>query len=332
MKISIVMPVKNAGVYLRECLDAVLAQTVDDWELLAVDDHSNDTSGAILKEFSKKDKRIQVFDNQGNGIIEALRLAYAHSTGAYITRMDADDLMPPQKLATLRRLLTDAGEGYVATGLVKYFAKEGIKDGYRKYENWLNRLTRSGTNFTDIYKECVIPSPCWMLHRTDFEACGAFGADHYPEDYDLCFRMYENHLKVTASDDILHLWRDHSTRASRNDEHYADNRFLNLKLYYFLKLEKKKYRELVLWGAGKKGKNIAKSLIQQNISFDWVCENDRKISVDIYGQILQSPVVISQLNDPQIMIAVAGEVAQNEIITYLQKNKFKKGQDYFLFC
>ncbi len=326
------MPVKNAAVYLRECLDAILAQTLDDWELLAVDDHSTDISGAILNEFSKKDKRIQVFDNQGNGIIEALRLAYSHSTGAYITRMDADDLMPFQKLDTLRRLLINAGQGCVATGLVKYFAEEGIKDGYRKYENWLNTLTRTRTNFTDIYKECVIPSPCWMLHRTDFEACGAFGADRYPEDYDLCFRMYEAHLKVLASGDILHLWRDHPSRASRNDEHYADNRFLQLKLYYFLKLEKKKNRELVIWGAGKKGKNIAQSLIQQNISFDWVCENDRKIGVDIYGQILQSPTAISQLDDPQIIIAVAGEVAQNEIITYLQKNKFKKGLDYFLFC
>jgi len=333
-KISILMPVKNAAAYLPECLDSILAQSIDNWELLAINDHSTDESKAILEAFSKKDKRIQTFDNQGNGIINALRIAYTHSTGAYLTRMDADDVMPSEKLATLRDLLEKNGRGNVATGMVKYFAAEGIKDGYQKYENWLNDLTQYCTNFTNIYKECVIPSPCWMLHRADLEACGAFRADRYPEDYDLCFRMYEARFKVVASKQVLHLWRDHSTRASRNDNNYADNRFLDIKLYYFLKLEKKKNHPLVIWGAGKKGKNIAQYLLKKEVNFHWVCENERKIGVDIYGQILKSPDLISHLNEAQIIIAVAGEKTQKEIFTQLENFKLKKEIeiDYFLFC
>ncbi len=354
------MPVRNAMPYLRECLESILAQTDKDWELLAVNDHSTDDSKAVLEAFSKRDNRIQVFDNQGKGIIHALRLAYAHSTGAYLTRMDADDIMPPEKLATLCNLLLQNGRGHIATGMVRYFADEGVKDGYRKYENWLNDLTHRQANFEDIYKECVIPSPCWMLHREDLEACGAFHADRYPEDYDLCFRMYEAGLKVAASREILHLWRDHSTRASRNDDNYADNRFLDLKLYYFLKLERKinpssdvlqtsdelpdaapksadilemsDERELVIWGAGKKGKIVAQYLLEKKVNFHWVCENERKIGVDIYGEQLHSPKLISNLNNPQIIIAVTGEDAQKEIITQLNNFQLKKGKDWFLFC
>jgi len=357
------MPVRNAMPYLRECLESILAQTTNDWELLAVNDHSTDDSKAILQEFSKKDKRVQVFDNQEKGIIHALRLAYAHSRGAYLTRMDADDIMPPEKLARLRDLLLENGRGHVATGMVRYFAADGVKDGYQKYENWLNDLTHRRANFTDIYKECVIPSPCWMLHREDLEACDAFRANRYPEDYDLCFRMYEAGLKVVTSDYTLHLWRDHDTRASRNDDNYADNRFLNLKLDYFLKLERNlsvssdvlqtsdEYSELtpnssdilemsdeaderalVIWGAGKKGKMMAKYLIEKEVKFHWVCENDRKIGVDIYGEKLHSPKLIPNLYQPQIIIAVAGEESQKEIITQLNNFKLKKGEGWFLFC
>ena len=352
------MPVRNAMPYLPECIESILAQTTDDWELLAINDHSTDDSKAILQAFSKKDKRIQIFDNQGKGIIHALRLAYAHSTGTYLTRMDADDVMPPEKLATLRNLLLQNGRGHIATGMVRYFADEGVKDGYRKYENWLNKLTRLRANFEDIYKECVIPSPCWMLHREDMEACGAFYADRYPEDYDLCFRMYEAGLKVVTSEYKLHLWRDHSSRASRNDDNYADNRFLDLKLHYFLKLERKtkplsdvlkvsdKYAEpdssdilemsderaLVIWGAGKKGKMIAQYLLEKEVDFHWICENERKIGVDIYGKKLHSPELISNFKNPQIIIAVAGEATQKEIITQLNNFKLKKGKDWFLFC
>lgn len=330
-KISILMPVRNATPYLTECLETTISQTDTNWELIAINDHSTDASKAVLTAFAEKDKRIQVFDNQGKGIIPALRLAYAHSSGMYITRMDADDLMPPQKLITLRHLLIEKGRAYIATGLVKYFSETDIRDGYLKYQNWLNDLTLNGTNFTDIYKECVIPSPCWMLHRADLDTCGAFKADRYPEDYDLCFRMYEAGFKVVASDDILHLWRDHATRASRNDEHYTDNRFLELKLYYFLQLEMKKNRPLVVWGAGKKGKVIAQYLIEKKVDFHWVCENDRKIGVNIYDKILEAPSLIPHLNGPQIIIAVAGE-KQNDILSFLKKYTLEKGRDYFLFC
>ena len=311
--ISILMPMKDAGLFLRACLDSILGQSEENWELIVVNDHSSDDSGEILREF--EDPRIRVFENNGQGIIPALRLALSESAGELVTRMDADDLMKVGKLASMKNDLVREGRGHVALGLVEYIC-EG--EGFRKYAQWLNVLTREGRNFEEIYKECVIPSPCWMLWREDLEGCGAFGRDVYPEDYDLCFRFRERGLKCIACDEVLHVWRDHPDRASRNDENYADNRFLDLKLDYFLKFESG--GELLLWGAGRKGKLLAADLVKRKVDFRWLCNNKKKIGREIGGKVLEDCAVVNSLPDARVIVAVAGE-AQEEI-----------DQNYFFFC
>lgn len=317
--ISILLPVFNAAPFLQECLDSIINQTDSDWELLAVDDCSTDESLNILISYAQQDHRIKVLQNQKKGIIPALQLAYENSKGTFITRMDADDKMAKHKLLSLRQLLLQSGEGYVATGLVKYFSAQALRDGYKKYEAWLNQLTSTQSNFSEIYKECVIPSPCWMLWRTDLEKCEAFNPSTYPEDYDLCFRMYQMNLKVTVESSVLHYWRDHKQRSSRTDEHYSDNRFLVLKLHYFLKLDYQQSKPLVLWGAGKKGKMIAKMLREQQINFHWVCDTPTKWGHKIHGVPLQDYKNIINLGIPQIIVAVAAPSGQIAIKKFLRQ-------------
>jgi glycosyltransferase involved in cell wall biosynthesis len=189
--ISILLPVRNAGKYLSACLESIQNQTETNWELIAIDDNSTDSSFEILSLFSRKlPEQIHVFKNEGKGIIPALRLAYSKCQGEFITRMDADDLMEKNKLASLRSLLVKNGRGHVATGLVKYFSETKLGEGYKKYEEWLNSLILENKSYDDIYKECVIPSPSWMCYQDDLKKCGAFEIQQYPEDYDLCFRFY----------------------------------------------------------------------------------------------------------------------------------------------
>ena len=326
------MPAKNTATFLDSCLNSILQQTELYWELIAIDDHSTDSTWQILQAFAKKDKRIKVLQNDGKGIIDALRLAYKNSQGQLITRMDSDDIMRPEKLATLKNQLVQKGVGHLATGQVQYFSATELGDGYQKYQNWLNGLTAKGNNFQEIYKECVIPSPCWMIYQTDLDKCQAFLPNRYPEDYDLCFRFYENGLTLIPNNQILHEWRDYPNRTSRTDKNYADNRFLDLKVHYFLKLEQDKKRPLVLWGAGKKGKLIARQLIEAKIDFHWVCNNEKKIGKDIYGQLLLPFNVLQKWEQPQIIISVAGDLAQAEILSYLQNKRLKAGIDYYFFC
>lgn len=330
--ISILMPVKNTAKFLPDCLNSMIQQTEKHWELIAVNDHSTDNSLAILEDFAKEDKRIQVFNNHDTGIIAALRLAYSKSKGHLVTRMDSDDLMMPEKLKVLKTQLLEKGEGHLAIGQVEYFHSVALGDGYRKYQDWLNQLSLAGKNYQEIYKECVIPSPCWMVYRTDLEQCGAFSPNRYPEDYDLCFRFYEQSLKIIPTNQVLHQWRDYPTRTSRTDKNYADNRFLAIKLHYFLKLEVDKNRPLIVWGAGKKGKWIAKELVTLNQPFHWVCNNEKKIGKEIYGQLLLPTNLVKKFKGVQFIIAVAGEIPQKEIRSYFKEEKIIAGKDYFFFC
>ena len=120
------MPAKNTAHYLPECLDSIIEQTYTNWELLVVNDHSTDKTSEVLKAYSEKDARIRPFNNQGKGIIEALRLAYSHNSGNYITRMDSDDKMTPQKLSLMLQKLQQKGKGFLAVGLVEYFSANGM--------------------------------------------------------------------------------------------------------------------------------------------------------------------------------------------------------------
>lgn len=331
-RVSIITPFKNVSLYIDECIQSILAQTYTHWELLIVDDHSTDNSYNLVKAYAEKDSRIKLFTNTKSGIIPALQLAYKHSSGTYITRMDSDDIMTPNKLQVMVNQLLLHGKKHVALGLVKYFSDEGISDGYAKYEAWLNRLTKTGDNYSEIYKECVIASPCWMLHRTDLEACDAFNPNRYPEDYDLTFRFYEHGFTCIPNDKLLHHWRDYSTRTSRTHEHYAQNYFLDIKLHYFLKLDYDATRPLTIWGAGFKGKNIAKALVEKEIDFYWVCDNPKKIGKDIYGKILMPFEELKSIKNPQTIVTVANEDAQNDIKAYFEEHDKKSMSDYFFFC
>lgn len=330
--VSILIPFKNTASFLDECMNSILNQTYKNWELIIVDDNSSDDSYSIVNNFAKNDKRIKLFKISGSGIIDALRLAFYKSSGDFITRMDSDDIMRPEKIDTLVSNLLKYGKRHVAIGLVNYFSKEGIRSGYKSYEVWLNTLTKTGTNYTEIYKECVIPSPCWMVYRKDLIACNAFNPNRYPEDYDLAFRFYKQGFKCIPCNSVLHDWRDYNSRTSRTHVHYAENHFIDLKLHYFLELDYNTNKKLVVWGAGNKGKNVAKILIEKSIDFEWICDNPKKIGRDIYGKILQPFSFLEQLENSQSIITVANKTAQKEIKDYLNNINLQALEDYVFFC
>ena len=302
------MPMKNASPYLQDCIDSIINQTYENWELLVVNDHSTDDSEKIMKKYCNDQQRIQLYKNNGSGIIDALKLAYSKSIGSYITRMDADDIMNANKLSALYDQLESKGKGWVVTGCVKYFSSnKQLNEGYLQYEKWINTLTRKETNYSEIYKECVIPSPCWLINKEDLDQIGGFNSSIYPEDYDLAFRMFYGGIQITGVKGVLHLWRDYPERTSRNDPNYSNNAFPLIKTYYFLKHELITNEDLILWGAGKKAKAIAKIFIEKKIIFKWITNNPKKIGKHIYGQkIINTDNIIINENS-QIIIAIASK-------------------------
>lgn len=330
--ISILMPVYNAMPYLIECIESILKQSESNWELIAVNDFSTDNSGETLQRYAEQNPKIKVFQNSYKGIIPALHLAFQQSKGELVTRMDADDIMSLDKLEILNKLLQKNGKGCIATARVKYFSEGILGQGYQRYEEWLNQLCEKNNHFEEIYKECVIPSPCWMIWRRDLIKCKAFTGQIYPEDYDLCFRFYQQKLKTVSSKKMLHYWRDYPSRSSRTKKEYAKQHYFDLKLPYFLQLDYQPNRPLILWGAGRKGKYLAQKLKEQSISFRWVCNTASKWGARIHNTIMEKFEIIAELEDPQIIISVAAPDGQIEIKNYLSSICLLPGKNYFFFC
>ena len=330
--VSILTPFKDTELFLEECLNSIINQTYTNWELLIVDDGSTDGSYSLVENFAKQDQRIKLLVNNGKGIIDALRLAFKNSNGTMITRMDSDDIMHPKKLEVLVNNLSKFGKQHVAVGQVRYFSKAGIGDGYKSYETWLNKLTETGNNYSEIYKECAIPSPCWMIYREDLVACDAFNPNIYPEDYDLTFRFYKHKYKCIPCNEVIHFWRDYPTRSSRTDSNYAENHFSNLKINNFIAIDYSENKTLVIWGAGKKGKITAKTLVEKNIPFRWICDNPNKIGRDIYGVTLEPFSKLETIKNAQSIITVANKKAQKSIINYMNSLRLKPTVDYIFFC
>ena len=106
MKFSVVIPVYNVERYLAACLDSLLAQSVDSWEAICVDDGSTDGSGAILDEYAARDDRFRVVRQENRGTYVARKNGVLSASGAWCFFLDPDDWLEP---GALNRLISAAG-------------------------------------------------------------------------------------------------------------------------------------------------------------------------------------------------------------------------------
>jgi len=97
--VSIITPSYNSSKFILECIESVLSQTYENWEMIIVDDCSKDNSKEIISEHSTKDKRIKpIFLEKNVGAAEARNAAIRQSKGKYVAFLDSDDLWNPKKL------------------------------------------------------------------------------------------------------------------------------------------------------------------------------------------------------------------------------------------
>lgn len=327
------MAVKDTAPYLHDCIDSILNQTYQNWELIAVNDHSSDETPEILDTYAEKDPRVRVFHSDHPRLIPTLQIGHAQCRGELINRMDSDDKMPDYKLEVLVNEWQKHGKGHVIAGGTQHFVDEGeVGGGFLRYEQWLNDVAKNSRHTEEIYKECVIPSHSWIIHRDDFNAVDAFNPIVYPEDYDLCFRFYQKKLEIIGIDYVLHYWRDRSNRISRTWDEYKDNRYFDLKVKYFYEIDRDFSRPLVLWGAGRNGKDMAKLLLQKEQNFRWVCDSPNKVGKDVYGIIMEHFDAIPTIANPQIMIVVSSPDGKKEILQQLLNWGKEPVTDYWFFA
>lgn len=118
--ISIIIPVYNVEKYLAKCIDSVLAQDLEDWELLLINDGSTDSSGNICDEYAVKDARIKVFHQVNKGVSTARNIGIDNAKGEYITFIDSDDYITSTYLSDLAKFDSDI----IASGFDLWYADE----------------------------------------------------------------------------------------------------------------------------------------------------------------------------------------------------------------
>ena len=134
-KISVIVPVYKAEAYLHRCVDSILAQTFQDFEVLLIDDGSPDRSGEICDEYARKDKRVRVFHKENGGVSSARNVGLDHARGEWIVFSDADDyFLFSDAFALLLTCAEDVGVDVVlADALVlqggQYRILLGLRDG-----------------------------------------------------------------------------------------------------------------------------------------------------------------------------------------------------------
>lgn len=262
--ISVVMPVHNGGRYLQAAVNSILRQTHEPLELILIDDFSTD--GAINA--LAFDERISILDSPKRGIVPALNLGINNAKFPFIARMDSDDIAHPQRLELQLQFLLDNPDIDIAGAKVTLFRDTGsIGKGYQVYQEWINQQCTAEQISHSFFIESCIPHPSAMMHRDVLSKLGGYNDTTWPEDYDLWCRAHLAGLQFGKPDHpaLLH-WRDHDLRASRTEQRYAKQQFLQCKARYLSQwLRQKDISKCVIWGAGKTGLKMHDYLEQNGI-------------------------------------------------------------------
>ena len=135
--VSIIIPIHNADKTLRECLDSIMHQSYDNYEVIMVNDGSIDDSAAICKEYSKKDRRFRYFKKENGGVSSARNLALGKSEGKYVSFVDSDDYIDTFFLSCAISLLesTDSDIFICNFSFVDEFRNNQRREGCIKKKN-----------------------------------------------------------------------------------------------------------------------------------------------------------------------------------------------------
>lgn len=133
-KISVVIPVYNVENYLEQCVDSVLAQTLEDIEVILVNDGSTDKSPLICDDYAKKDSRVRVIHKQNEGLGKAYNTGILAATGEYIGLVESDDFISPTMYEDLYRIAQRQKVDLVKSSWFLYYSG----DNSRYKDLWLS--------------------------------------------------------------------------------------------------------------------------------------------------------------------------------------------------
>jgi len=211
---SIIVPVYNVALYLRECLDSILAQdSPSEYEVILVDDGSTDNSGAICDEYAEKYPQFRVIHQKNQGVSAARNAGLDIACGEYALFVDGDDLCHNLLLSRLDSFAESAPD------MIAFGFREFDEDAYSQEVSPIPSDGQTGLSWLDTYfshNQLPIASACSYCFRLSFlkkNALQFYYGRAYAEDFEFSLHCIEKARLLYAMTDGLYFYRQHSRSA-----------------------------------------------------------------------------------------------------------------------
>jgi glycosyltransferase involved in cell wall biosynthesis len=207
--VSVILPVRDGESFLLEAVESIDAQTLEDYELIIVDDGSTDGTGRLLDRLS--DERIQILRRPREGLVAALTAGVAQASASYVARMDADDVSEPERLTRQVEVL----EQRPRVGMVATWTTVIDEVGH------VLRREVLPTAHVDLARRLLLRNPFHhgsvLLRRSALEEAGGYRPDYGAnEDYDLWRRLARS-WELACIPEPLYRYRLHPAAVTQTD-------------------------------------------------------------------------------------------------------------------
>ena len=263
-----------------------------------------------------------------------------HARGTFIARMDADDLNHEQRLEKQLSLLRRE-EGLHAVSCQVTIRKRQDSgaltppdEGYRRFADWLNRLSTPEAIAAARFIDQPIVNPTLLIRREILEHHGAFRDGlEWAEDYDFWLRLLQAGGRIAKVPEKLYTWTDHPARLTRTSAIYSQEAFIRCKAHYLALLPQVQDRGVALCGAGPIGKAMARALRDCRVTTHHFYEvHPRRIGETIH----QCPVLsmdhwgVCEPGKSPVVLGTVGQVGKREHLTTLSRERgHTEGVDFF---
>jgi glycosyltransferase involved in cell wall biosynthesis len=327
-RVSVLLPARDAEATVEVAVRSILEQTLSDLEVIAVDDGSSDATGAVLARLAAEDERVRVLTTPGLGLVGALNLGLTACHAPLIARMDADDESLPRRLeVSVAALDANPALAGVGTGVDIFRDDRPPSPNLQAYGRWLSSLTSPELLFRDRLVESPLCHPSVTLRRAALDAVAGWRDGDFPEDWDLWLRLLEAGHRLTAVSEVLHRWRDHDRRLTRQDARYALERHLDLKADVLAR--RFAGVPLTLWGATETGRGLARRLLARGARVERFVElSPRKVGQRIHGAPVVRPEALGPPPEGHLLACVAAKGARDDIREWLAARGWLEVRDF----
>ncbi len=265
--VSILLPVYNGAERLSFALDSLFAQNYPDLEIIVCDDGSTDTTLEILKSHQNKASSLnipfKILSHLENlGVVAAANSCLEMAQGEFTARMDHDDEMLPDKIAKQMEFASGLKGDYLIATRIDINDMMGLRQGQWQYINWQNAPLTPVEHEREIYTECPMCHPTFLLKRELLIKIGGYQQQSWIEDYDLLFRAHVHGVKMYKLPEKLLIKSLHPNQATWRDPGCKRGEFMKAKAHYFFQDKQwENKRKLYIVGTGSTGKLVADALI-----------------------------------------------------------------------